>query len=100
MHKNLQHITLSHIHACTTHVARAEFAGCPTDYGCSSPENISVTIGENITFNATVIYTPGGICGFRQEIQHVELKYCINSTSNCTQARLLSSFAVGQEKNT
>ena len=82
----------------STYVARAEFAGCPSDYGCSNPENILIMLGENITINATVIYTPGGNCGFRQEIQHVELKYCISSTSNCTQSRLLWSVAVGQER--
>ena len=53
------------------HLARAVFASCPT--GCTRDEVLSVTAGESIKFNATVIHTSGGSCGFKQEVQHIEL---------------------------
>ena len=75
--------------------ARAVFASCPSSYdGCSDPENISITAGESIHFNASIVHTQGGNCGFTQTISSLMLKHCedINcisgSTSLTTNARV------------
>ena len=34
---------------------------------------LTVEEGGNVKFNATVIHTPGGSCGFQQEIKNVQL---------------------------
>ena len=71
-------------------IARAVFAACPSSpVGCSSMERISFTAGENISFNASIIHISGGSCGFKQKIQRVELRLCINNTCT-TQSPLLS----------
>lgn len=70
------------------YAARAVFASCPSSYdGCSSPENVSVTAGENIYFNASIIHIPGGNCGFNQAIDSVVLKRCTNN--DCTSGSTL-----------
>jgi hypothetical protein len=62
-----------------TYAARAVFASCPNSYnGCTELENISVTAGENVYFNASIIHIPGGNCGFKQMISSVVLKNCTN----------------------
>ena len=61
--------------------ARAVFASCPSTRsydGCSEPENISVTAGEDIHFNASIVHIPGGNCGFKQTVSHVDLRNCSN----------------------
>ena len=61
------------------YVARAVFASCQSSYGgCNEPENISVTAGEDIHFNASIIHILGGNCGFKQSIDNVELRNCSN----------------------
>ena len=62
-----------------TYAARAVFASCPSSYGgCSEPENISVTAGENIHFNASIVHMLAGSCGFKQSIKNMELRNCNN----------------------
>ena len=59
--------------------ARAVFASCQRSYGgCSEPENISVTAGEDIHFNASIVHVLGGNCGPKQIISHMELWNCSN----------------------
>ena len=75
--------------------ARAVFASCPSSYdGCSDPENISVTAGESIYFNASIVYTQGGSCGFIQTISSLMLKRCedINCTSGSTSSGVSPSI--------
>ena len=63
------------------YAARAVFASCPSmrSYdGCSEPENISVTAGEDIHFNASIVHIPGENCGFKQTVSHMELRHCSN----------------------
>ena len=58
------------------------FASCPSTHsydGCSEPENISVTAGEDIHFNASIVHIPGGNCGFKQTIGNVDLRNCSNT---------------------
>ena len=63
------------------YAARAAFASCPSSYdGCSNPENITVMEGEDINFNSSVVYIPGGSCGFEQEIERILLKRCANNS--------------------
>ena len=52
------------------------FASCPSEFdGCTGdPVPLSVTIGSSVIFNATVIHTPGGSCGFKQQVTRVTLK--------------------------
>lgn len=52
--------------------------------------------GESINFNASIIHAGGGRCGFKQKVQCVELKRCVNLDCN-TQSYLLSSVAIGHE---
>ena len=52
------------------------FASCPQDFGqgCSDePEGLSATAGGSLSFNATVVHTAGGNCGFLQDIRNVRL---------------------------
>ena len=69
------------------------FASCPL--GCTGdPIPLSVTSGGNVSFNATVIYTPGGNCGFKQEVSRIRLrKLQFGIVSN---AELLLSCATSQ----
>ena len=55
--------------------ARAVFASCPSDFaGCTGdPTPLSIQEGGNATFNATIIHTEGGSCGFLQRVDYVEL---------------------------
>ena len=58
-------------------LGRAVFASCPSGSSAScasNPTSLSVEDGGDVSFDATVIHTPGGSCGFRQEITHVRLK--------------------------
>ena len=65
------------------YAAKAVFASCPSSYdGCSEPENISVTAGEDIHFDASIVHMLGGNCGFKQTVNHMELRNCSNI--NCT----------------
>ena len=56
-------------------IGRAVFASCPNALaGCASnPTSLSVEGGDSIHFDATVVHTPGGSCGFRQQIEGVLL---------------------------
>ena len=52
-------------------IGRAVFASCPlgTLASCASdPTSLSVYNGGSVHFDAIVVHTPGGSCGFRQEI--------------------------------
>ena len=51
------------------------FASCPLDFaGCTGdPIPLSVEEGESVLFNATVVHTQGGSCGFQQEIMDITL---------------------------
>ena len=58
-------------------LGRAIFASCPSGISASCASNLtslSVEDGGDVSFDATVIHTPGGSCGFQQEITHVRLK--------------------------
>ena len=59
-------------------LGRAVFASCPqagSSASCASnATSLFVEDGGDISFDATVIHTHGGSCGFRQEITHVRLK--------------------------
>ena len=64
------------------HTERAVFASCPQEYsGCSKEVPLSVTSGNPAIFDASITYTPGGSCNFRQEITRVKLTK-INGQSN------------------
>ena len=56
-------------------LGQAVFASCPRHFdGCiGDPVPLTVEEGGNVKFNATVIHTPGGSCGFQQEIKNVQL---------------------------
>ena len=78
------------------YAARAVFASCPSSYdayGCSEPENISVTAGEDIHFNAAIVHIPGGNCGFEQAISNMVLKHCYGSNIDCTSGSKLNGDA-------
>ena len=71
--------TSNHLSACiydpghSILIGSAVFASCPL--GCTGdPIPLSVVSGRNVSFNATVIHTPGGSCGFKQEISCVILR--------------------------
>ena len=51
------------------------FASCPQEInGCSeSTVSLSATTGGSVPFNATVVHTTGGSCGFLQDIGNVRL---------------------------
>lgn len=78
------------------YIAPAAFTDCMSSSGpggCNRPENISITVGENITFDASVAHIPGGQCGFQQDIDRVVLKRCVDN--DCTfQPRSLSTINV------
>ena len=66
-------------HTCT---ARSVFTSCPQEYsGCSKKVPLSVTSGNPAIFNASITYTPGGSCNFKQAITRVKLTK-INGQSN------------------
>ena len=53
---------------------RSVFASCPREFaGCTGEVPLSVTGGDSIQFNATVVYTPGGSCDFVQPVTRIEL---------------------------
>lgn len=55
---------------------RAIFASCPPaglDSCATIPTSLSVKEGGNVGFDATVVHTPGGSCGFQQKIRDVRL---------------------------
>ena len=57
-------------------LGRAIFASCPLtglDSSASIPTSLSVEEGGSVGFDATVMHTPGGSCGFRQKITNVQL---------------------------
>ena len=50
------------------------FASCPNDVnGCPDDVSLSIVDGGDARFDAIVVHTPGGSCGFRQEIRRVQL---------------------------
>ena len=50
------------------------FASCPQEYsGCSKKVPLSVTSGNPAIFNASITYTPGGNCDFKQTITRIKL---------------------------
>ena len=56
------------------YIGRAVFASCPNDInGCPGGVSLTVEEGGSVSFDATVIHTPGGSCGFRQQIDTVQL---------------------------
>ena len=81
------------------YAAKAAFAACSSNSDeCISPVNISVTVGENIVFNASVTHIQGGRCGFKQVVDRVILKRCTNN--DCTsESSLLSIIAQNQVTN-
>ena len=57
-------------------IGRAVFASCPlgTLASCASdPTSLSLYNGSSVHFDAIVVHTSGGSCGFRQEIDIVKL---------------------------
>ena len=59
------------------------FASCPHELdGCTEEVSLSVTAGESVVFNSTVVYTPGGSCDFRQEVTEIRLSKRISETEN------------------
>ena len=81
------------------YTARAVFASCPSSSnGCSNPQNISVAVGDDVNFNASVIHMSGGSCGFKQVIDHVALERCTND--DCTSgSRSLSTIVRDEVRN-
>lgn len=78
-------------------VARAVFAACPRcPNGCVNTESILFAAGESITFDASIIYAGGGYCGFKQEVQYVRLKRCVNHL-DCNNLLELASVNVDYE---
>ena len=64
------------------YTARAGFASCPQEYsGCSKEVPLSVTLGDPAIFDASITYTPGGSCDFKQAINRVAFTK-INGKSN------------------
>ena len=50
------------------------FASCQDDSdGCPDSVLLAVEEGGDVLFDAIVVHTPGGSCGFRQEITSVQL---------------------------
>ena len=58
-------------------LGKAVFASCPLDGSlascASNPMSLSVDNGGGASFDAIVTHTPGGSCGFRQQITNVKL---------------------------
>ena len=54
-------------------LGRAVFASCQPGSCANNPTSLSVEEGGSVSFDATVIHTPGGSCGFRQPIDTVKL---------------------------
>ena len=53
---------------------RSVFTSCPQEYsGCSKEVPLSVTSGNPAIFNASVTYTPGGSCDFKQVITLIKM---------------------------
>ena len=67
------------------------FASCPLDSdGCAGdPVSLTAVKGRSVEFDATVIHTPGGSCGFVQEITRVNLMK-INEQFGVDDVQLLS----------
>ena len=56
------------------YIGRAVFASCPDDVnGCPGDVSLTVEEGDSVSFDATVIHTPGGSCGLQQQIDTVQL---------------------------
>ena len=55
-------------------LGRAIFASCPPGSSATCASNLSVVDGDDASFDATIIHTPGGSCRFQQEIMYVRLK--------------------------
>ena len=50
------------------------FASCKNDFdGCPDSVLLAVEEGGEVLFDAIVVHTPGGSCGFQQEITSVQL---------------------------
>ena len=58
------------------------FTSCPQEYsGCSKKVPLSITLGNPATFNASITYTPGGSCDFKQAMTRIKLTK-INTNSS------------------
>ena len=56
------------------HLDRVVFASCPQEYsGCYKETSLSSTTGNNVIFNASIIYTNDGNCNFKQLITRIKL---------------------------
>ena len=50
------------------------FASCRNDSdGCPGSVALAIEEGGDVLFDAAVVHTPGGSCGFQQEIRTVQL---------------------------
>ena len=73
---------------------RAVFSSCPQEYsGCSKEVPLSVTSGNPATFNASITYTPGGSCDFKQVITRIKL---LKKSNDPSQNLLLFSCRTDQ----
>ena len=80
----MEHMTYPLLASLSSHsfVERAVFASCPQEYsGCSKEVPLSITLGNSAIFNASITYTPGGSCDFKQTITRIKLTK-INEHSN------------------
>ena len=75
---------------------RAVFASCPHELTCTESETITLPAngGNNVSFNATVIYTGGGSCGYLQNISFIELRKT-NETAGTSTTLYLCDFEAG-----
>lgn len=71
----------------------AVFASYPLGYTDHDPIRLSVESGGNVSFDSTITYTPGGSCGFKQEISRITLR---KLRSGMVSNELLLSCAIGQ----
>ena len=56
-----------------SHTERPIFTSCPQEYsGCSKKVPLSVTLGDPAIFDASITYTPGGSCNFKQAVTRVK----------------------------
>ena len=67
------------------------FTSCPQEYsGCSKEVPLSVILGNSAIFNASITYTPGGSCDFKQAITRIKLRKINNEQSNLPNTLLLT----------
>ena len=67
------------------------FTSCPQEYsGCSKEVPLSVILGNSAIFNASITYTPGGSCDFKQAITRIKLRKINNEQSNLPSTLLLT----------